>query len=265
MTKRGKLQLILAGSAGQSSLVPPSQVKIQSWSADYGWNQCHPLAVYQSTCKLSRWDLGPVPPRTGAPIPQIHWQIWKERRTGWCTYSTLWEGMGSGYYRACELSSQDFGTCHHPQLLHYLSGLYPCNPGTKCPLLHPKHLSPTRFAGWASHEDIWMSSTGHEKLHRAQVAVLHHGDSHPAPIYRSAALSVSRSNDTHTNTVIPSWALMWLEVMAGNKSLLLVPGWIACRWVNPIANPNNMTSSLLQKQFLCNVPYSNGSASSRSE
>lgn len=174
-------------------------------------------------------------------------------------------GRGSGYYHACELSSQDFGTCHHPQLLHYLSGLYPCNPGTKCPLLHPKHLSLTRFAGWASHEDIWMSSTGHEKLHRAQVAVLHHGDSHPAPIYRSAALSVSRSNDTHTNTVIPSWALMWLEVMAGNKSLLLVPGWIACRWVNPIANPNNMTSSLLQKQFLCNVPYSNGSASSRSE
>lgn len=103
------------------------------------------------------------------------------------------------------------------------------------------------------------------RSYRAQVAVLHHGDSHPAPIYRSAALSVSRSNDTHTNTVIPSWALMWLEVMAGNKSLLLVPGWIACRWVNPIANPNNMTSSLLQKQFLCNVPYSNGSASSRSE
>lgn len=70
MTKRGKLQLILAGSAGQSSLVPPSQVKIQSWSADYGWNQCHPLAVYQSTCKLSRWDLSPVPPGQGLLSPK---------------------------------------------------------------------------------------------------------------------------------------------------------------------------------------------------
>lgn len=58
--------------------------------------------------------------------------------------ASLWEGMGPEYHWACELSSQECGTCRYPQLHHNLSGLHPCTPGTKCPLLHLKHLSLTQ-------------------------------------------------------------------------------------------------------------------------
>lgn len=264
MTKRGKLQLILAGSAGQSSLVPPSQVKIQSCSADYGWNQCHPLAVYQSTCKLSRWDLSPVPPGQGLLSPKYTDRSEKNGALGGVLTVHCGRGWDLDITVLVNSAAKTSGPATTPSYFITSVGSIHVTQAQSAPSCTP---SPFHWHGLQAehHTRTFECPAQDMRSYRAQVAVLHHGDSHPAPIYRSAALSVSRSNDTHTNTVIPSWALMWLEVMAGNKSLLLVPGWIACRWVNPIANPNNMTSSLLQKQFLCNVPYSNGSASSRSE
>lgn len=50
---------------------------------------------------------------------------------------------------------------------------------------------------------------------------------------------------THPHAGISSWAPMWLQVTAGNKSSPLVSGWIAWWRVNPIANPNNTTFSSL--------------------
>lgn len=134
-------------------------------------------------------------PRTGVPIPKKHWQIWKEWHTGWHHCGRGWDLNITGLVNS---AAKNVGPATTPSYIITSVGSIHVTQAQSAPSCTSSTFHWHKgFAGWASHEEIFMSSTGHEELHRAQVAVLHHGDSHPAPIYRSAALSVSCSNDTH--------------------------------------------------------------------